>query len=91
MRHYLDVFKSARGFKSNGLPLDLSQKLGPIEPVLERVDSLLTTPIELTEDEFKQLVEFVRNGLLDPRARPENLRKLIPVSVPSGRPVPRFE
>jgi len=31
-----------------------------------------------------QLVDFVRNGLLDPRAKPENLRKLVPKSVPSG-------
>ena len=39
----------------------------------------------------KDLVDFVRNGLLDPRARPEQLRKLIPPEVPSGRPVPMFE
>ncbi len=92
VRHYLDVFKSARSFESNRshLAADLSERLGPIEPVLERVDSLLATPIDLATDEFNQLVEFVRNGLLDPRARPENLRKLIPASVPSGRPVQRF-
>jgi len=59
--------------------------------VLGRVDPILNTPINLTEEEFSQLVAFVRNGLLDARARPENLGKLIPKSVPSGFPVLRFE
>ena len=74
-----------------GVDDDLSAPLGPIEPVLERVDPILSTPIVLDDDEFRQLVEFVRDGLLDNRAKPENLRKLIPKSVPSGFPVLRFE
>jgi len=65
--------------------------MGPINSVLERVDPLLARPIELTDEEFRQLVNFVRFGLLDPRAKPENLRKLIPRSVPSGFPVLSFE
>jgi hypothetical protein len=47
--------------------------------------------VRLTNDEFRQLVEFVRTGLLDSRAKPQNLRRLIPRSVPSGRPVAQFE
>jgi hypothetical protein len=58
--------------------------------VLERVSPILTTPIELTDEEFQKLVDFVRNGLLDRRAKPENLRRLIPSSVPSGFPVLTF-
>ncbi len=65
--------------------------MGPIEPVLELVNPILANPIDLTDDEFHQLVDFVRNGLLDQRAKPENLRKLIPKSVPSGFPVLGFE
>jgi hypothetical protein len=60
-------------------------------PVLARLDPLLLNSIVLSDREFRQLVDFVTNGLLDPRARPENLRKLVPKSVPSGRPVLRFE
>ena len=45
----------------------------------------------LTEQEFRQLVDFVRYGLLDARALPQNLVRLIPPRVPSGRPVLRFE
>jgi cytochrome c peroxidase len=93
VRHHLDVFTSARNYSPGaaGVAPDLTAPMGPIEPVLERVDSILLTPIELTDEEFSQLVDFVRNGLLDQRAKPENLRKLIPRSVPSGFPVLRFE
>jgi predicted metal-binding protein len=51
----------------------------------------MQTPHVLSAGEFNQLVDFVRNGLLDPRAKPENLRKLIPASVPSGRPLHTFQ
>jgi hypothetical protein len=37
------------------------------------------------------MVDFVRNGLLDPAARPEYLRRLIPERLPSGRAPFRFE
>jgi hypothetical protein len=30
----------------------------------------------------------VRDGLLDPAARPERLRRLVPERLPDGRPVP---
>jgi cytochrome c peroxidase len=92
VRHHLDVFISARNYNpiSAGVDADLTALPGPIEPVLERIDLLLTTPIHLRDDEFQQLVDFVRNGLLDKRAKPENLNKLIPRSVPSGFPVLTF-
>jgi hypothetical protein len=63
--------------------------MGPIEPVLARVDPILATPIRLTDDEFLQLVDFVRFGLLDKRA--PKLNRLIPKSVPSGLPVLTFQ
>jgi cytochrome c peroxidase len=93
VRHHLDVFASARGYNPliAGIDSDLTAPMGPIEPVLARIDPILATPIDLTEDEFRQLVDFVRHGLLDPRATPDNLRKLIPRSVPSGFPVLTFQ
>ena len=93
VRHHLDVFKSARNYDGAlaGIDDDLSAPLGPIEPVLERVDPILSTPIVLDDEEFRQLVDFVRDGLLDSRAKPEKLHKLIPKTVPSGFPVLRFE
>ncbi len=93
VRHHLNVFESARNYnpKDQHLDDDLTGPIGPLEPVLARVDAILATPIQLDEKEIRQLVAFVRNGLLDPRAKPESLRKLSPASVPSGRPVLTFQ
>lgn len=93
VRHHLDVFESARSYNPvmAGVDPDLTAPMGPIEPVLARVDPILATPISLTDSEFRQLVDFVRQGLLDPRASPGNLRKSIPRSVPSGFPVLTFQ
>jgi hypothetical protein len=44
----------------------------------------------LSDREFSDLVEFVRAGLLDPRARPERLLKLVPNKLPSGLPLHEF-
>ena len=46
---------------------------------------------DMDEDSAVQSPFLVRNGLLDPRAKPEALRKLIPKSVPSGFPVLHFQ
>jgi cytochrome c peroxidase len=93
VRHHLDVKSSARKYRpaSQNLAPDLAGPTGPIDPVLARLDPLLAQPITLTDDEFRWLIAFIRNGLLDPRARPENLRRLVPRAVPSGRPVLTFE
>lgn len=93
IRHHLNVYKSARTYDpvAAGLPPDLSQRLGPIEPVLQRLDPLLRYPTHLSEDEFDDLLSFVRDGLLDERVKPENLCQLVPPAVPSGMPVLRFE
>jgi cytochrome c peroxidase len=91
VRHHLDVFASARAYSPGALDEDLRGPLGPIEPVLARVDPLLSAPIALSAEEFQDLVSFLREGLLDPRALPGNLMGLIPDRVPSGRPVMVFE
>ena len=93
IRHHLDVFESARGYSPSeaGVDLDLRHRLGPIEPVLSRLDRRLVDPIELNATEFADLVAFVRDGLLDKRAKRENLCRLVPESVPSGSPVLEFQ
>jgi len=93
IRHHLDVFASARAYSpgAQGLDPDLIGTTGPIEPVLALVDPILATPIALTDDELDELVAFVRDGLLDPRAAPEKLEKLVPKQLPSGRPSLTFE
>jgi cytochrome c peroxidase len=93
VRHHLNVVDSVRRYNPNSqqLPADLSGPIGPMIPVLARLDPLLATPISLTSAEFDQLVAFVRYGLLDPRADPRFLRRLVPHSVPSGRHMLLFE
>ena len=93
IRFHLNPAGQAPGYDPTvaGVAPDLRGPRGPVAPVLARLDPAMTTPINLSNDEFKELVDFVRNGLLDPKARPENLRKLIPRRVPSGRPIQIFE
>jgi len=93
VRHHLDVARSVRHYdpRRAGVDRDLRHRLGPIEPVLATLDPLLREPIDLSERELEDLVAFVREGLLDPRAKPEALCPLIPAAVPSGRPLLTFE
>jgi cytochrome c peroxidase len=91
IRHHLDPYTSGRNYSPRDLDLDLQGPLGPIEPVLTSLDPLLQTPIVLSEEEFAQLVDFVRTALLDPRALPNRLKTLVPKSVPSGQPTLIFE
>jgi cytochrome c peroxidase len=91
--HHLDVAKSLREYRpeSAGVAVDLRAPMGPVEPVLARIDPILAVPIHLSEEEMNDLLDFVREGLLDRRAMPENLEKLIPRQLPSGFPVLRFQ
>jgi cytochrome c peroxidase len=93
IRHHLNVMDSVSRYTPAGqnLPADLSGSLGPMDPVLARLDPAVSTPIVLTEAQFEQLLAFVSHGLLDPRATPDRLRRLVPQTVPSGRPVLVFE
>ena len=85
IRHHLDVAASARTYSPRALAPDLQGPLGPITPVLERLDPLLRNRIALTHAEVADLVDFLRDGLLDPAAKPERLRHLVPRQLPSGR------
>jgi cytochrome c peroxidase len=93
IRHHLNVNASAHSYnpRKAGVPDDLAHRVGPIEPVLKRLDPLLKTPIPLNPHEFDDLVSFVRDGLLDERVNAKNLCKLVPDHVPSGLPVLKFE
>ena len=93
IRHHLDAPSSARRYNpvAAGVDKDLTYRLGPIDPVLARIDPLLSNPPYLEPDEFESLVAFVGEGLLDSRTRKQSLCKLVPQSVPSGLPTIQFE
>lgn len=93
IRHHLNVFVSANDYDpvTAGVDVDLQGPMGPLQPVLARVDYRLQSPVVLTEEELRWLVAFVRDGLHDQRATPERLRRMLPTSLPSGRPLPVFQ
>jgi cytochrome c peroxidase len=76
-----------------GLDADLTFRMGPIEPVLDRLEPEIAAlgDLNLSPHEFQDLLAFLRDALLDPDARPEKLCKQIPKSVPSGLKVLRFQ
>ncbi len=90
IRHHLNVVQSAMTYspQKNHLPADLS--VGPITPVLAAgIDPLLAKPTVLTKKEFKALVAFVTDSLLDEHVL--DFCDLLPASVPSGLPVARYQ
>jgi len=93
IRHHLDAAASLRAYDPVGqdLPPDLVGPTAPVAPLLAALDPRLAKPIDLTPAEVDDLVAFVRDGLLDPRATPARLRKLVPDSLPSGNAPLRFE
>jgi cytochrome c peroxidase len=91
IRHHLDVRASVAGYTTAELDGDLQGPLGPMDPVLRRLDPLVTEPLHLSEQEIAWLIEFVRDALLDDAARPERLVRFAPASLPSGRAPHIFE
>jgi cytochrome c peroxidase len=86
IRHHLNARASLLGYDptKQQLPPDLTGSTGPRGPLLDALDPLLANPIVLTDSEFDDLLAFVRDALLDPRATPAKLHKLVPAQVPSG-------
>jgi cytochrome c peroxidase len=92
IRFHLNTIAAAEHYNARraGVKADLARRLGSIGPVLRQLDPALQGPIYLSEDEFEDLVTFLRDGLADPRVTKENLCQLIPAAVPSGRPLLAF-
>ena len=90
VRFHLDALGGTSTYRTAHLPSDLRGPQGPSAPVLDRLDPALRKPVLLTAEEFSALIDFLRGGLLDPSARPQQLRRLIPEKLPSGRPSLQF-
>jgi cytochrome c peroxidase len=93
IRHHLDVGASVQVYDplQAGVDRDLCFRVGPMSPVLARLDPGIVRSVHLNPGEIKSLVSFVRDSLLDDRARPENLCRQVPESVPSGLSLAVFE
>ena len=91
VRFHLNVAEAARDYDpiKAGVPEDLTHRLGPPVPK-KLLDPLIRHEVKLSDREFKDLVTFVRDGLLDRRVT--NLCHLIPSSpLPSGLPAMVFQ
>jgi cytochrome c peroxidase len=91
IRHHLDVRASLQAYSTDALDQDLRGPLGPMQPLIDRLDPLVANPTVLSDHELQDLLSFVGDGLLDSRATPARLRHQIPQHVPSGRPVLSFQ
>jgi cytochrome c peroxidase len=91
IRFHLDALGRAPHYDpaAEGVPDDLRQ-VGPTTPLLT-LEPRLQTAVHLNNREFKDLVQFVKTGLLDDRVLRSNLCDLIPDRVPSGLPILKFE
>ncbi|MCI0359217.1 MAG: hypothetical protein L0211_12125, partial [Planctomycetaceae bacterium] len=92
VRHHLNVQLSLAAYDPSvaGVAPDLKLTSAPVQNLLGDLDPLVAEPLVLTDEEFSDLVEFVGAGLLDERATPERLLKLVPRELPSGLPVHEF-
>jgi len=86
VRHHLNVQLSLAAYDPRvaGVRGDLNLSRAPIEQLVKKLDPLIAEPLELNDQQFGDLVEFVRTGLLDERATPERLLSLVPRELPSG-------
>ena len=93
VRHHLNVPLSLAAYDPRvaGVAPDLQLSTAPLRHVLKDLDPLVAEPLKLSDREFSDLVEFVRTGLLDPRATPERLLSLVPKELPSGRQTHDFQ
>ena len=74
-----------------GIDADLYARMGPRVPQSMLHPLFRRGGIELSDAQLRDVTQFVRTGLLDPRANKENLCSLIPKSVPSKMKVLTFE
>ena len=91
IRYHVDPRRGFAHYTTHRLAPDLQNPLGPMQGLLGRLDPLLASIPNLTGREIDELTAFVGQGLLDPNATPQNLRRLIPKTLPSGRPPLIFE
>jgi cytochrome c peroxidase len=90
IRFHLDPTQSYNPATA-GIDQDLTVRMGPRVPASMLHPTFKDGGIDLSESDLRDVTQFVKTGLLDPRAKKENLCSLIPKSVPSKLKVLTFE
>jgi len=91
IRYHLNPSHKLASYSTGSLDSDLRGPLAPMADVMARLDPALKSPPALTEMEIRDLITFVKFGLLDNKASNQAFSKLIPSQLPSGRPPMIFE
>jgi cytochrome c peroxidase len=91
VRYHLDAATGAKTYDPAraGVVPEL-HTVADMQPVLASLDPKMR-PVTLTNEEFSDLLSFLRDALFDPDSGPERLNKMIPSSLPSGRKLQTFE
>lgn len=74
-----------------GIPQDLEYDSADMADVMKTLHPVLKEGINLSDDEKTDLLAFLTEGLYDKRIADEELKKLIPDHLPSGKKLPHFE
>lgn len=92
VRHHLDVLAALRTYDATraGVAPELAARTAPVANVAATLDPLVRFPMRLTAQEAADLIQFVRNGLLDQSTLPEKACSHVPPSLPSGMALPKF-
>jgi cytochrome c peroxidase len=90
IRFHLDPTQSYNPATA-GIDADLTVRMGPRVPESMLHPLFKNGGIDLSEAQIRDVTQFVKTGLLDPRAKKENLCSMIPKSVPSKLKVLTFE
>ena len=83
IRHHLDADASLHGYDAEGTgPTARPGRADRADRAASRrLDPLLAKPIDLSRSEFNDLVAFVRDALLDPRATASEPAKARPARL----------
>ena len=88
VRHHLNPEEGLRNYNTAQLPVDFQKVVNSdgvlMEEVLDTLDPLVSTPLELSNEQVAQLIAFL-NAQTSPSA--VDLSYLVPETVPSGLPV----
>jgi cytochrome c peroxidase len=91
IRHHQRMYTSLETYDTSRLDASLQAPLGPMAAVVELAHDFSRQPVPMSDEELRQVTEFVGNALSDPDASPAALRHLVPDAVPSGLPVHDFD
>jgi len=91
IKYHVNPRKGLTQYSTKSLSQDLRNPLAPMNEPILKLDPRLNGQVVLTGEELENLTKFVGKGLLDQRANSNELRRLVPNSLPSGMSPLKFQ